>query len=82
MIAYNKESSGTWTKCRKIVVKLINIIVLIILGFFIFWLGLKGILGFFLGVGLTGYLIFSKNIFLMGLVKLLKGDFNAGELFR
>lgn len=70
------------SKFRKVFAKLIGISVIIILGFFIFWLGLKGILGFFLGVVITGYLIFSKNIFLMGMVKLMKGDINAGEMFR
>ena len=40
--------------------------------FFLFWIGLKGLLGFVVGMGIMAYLILTENVILFLLVDFIK----------
>lgn len=55
----------------RIVISIASILILI---FFFRWVGLKGVLAFFLGMTIMAYLLLSKNLMFMGIIDYFGAD--------
>ena len=57
----------------------LSVLSIVAVAFFIRWLGIRGVVGLFVGMGMMGYLLFSNNALFWGLIALMKKDRDVYE---